>query len=97
MISNIYLEESKGYVFQDDIIVSRFSQREMTNIQEGVIPLYGMRAYLLLDGRVWSGYAWSTLSEEYGSTGYGCQSCSSSTDQRIMHFPLPPFAPENLI
>ena len=32
-------------------------------------------------------YVWSALSEEYVSTGYGCQPCSSSAEQMKMYFP----------
>ena len=34
---------------------------------------------------------------EYGSIGHGCQSCSWSAKQEVICFPLPPFAPENLV
>ena len=40
---------------------------------------------------------WSALSAEYGSTGYGCQSCLWSAEQGKMIFSLSPFTPENLV
>ena len=42
-------------------------------------------------------YLWSAFSAKYGSTGYGCQSCLWSAEQRKCLFSLYPFAPERLV
>ena len=42
-------------------------------------------------------YVWSSLSAEHKSTGYGCQSCSWSAENREFNISLSPFAPENLV
>ena len=41
-------------------------------------------------------YVWSSRIAEYGSTGYGCQSCSWSAEQG-KNIPLSPCVPENLV
>ena len=48
-----------------------------------------MRAYVLLDDGVWSGYVWSVLSAEYGSTEMvGNPARPGGMERRIM-FPFP--------
>ena len=42
-------------------------------------------------------YVWSSHIAEYGSTGYGCQSCSWSAEQGKLIFPWSPCVPDNLV